>query len=64
LSENEDHQLSSIWLKAMIASDQGQEENRDKELERLVSHDATIDNVAEAQKEVGLLMVQLEKLRA
>lgn len=48
----------------MIASDQGQEENRDKELERLVSHDATIDNVAEAQKEVGLLMVQLEKLRA
>ena len=64
LSDKEDHMLSAVWLKAMIAKDMGHTQDTENELERLVSLDSTISNVDEAQKELDVLMLELEKLRA
>lgn len=62
-SEIEDHKLSGVYLKAMIAADQNNQEQAEKEYNRMVEMDSEIETLKEAQDEITGLMRHLETLR-
>jgi len=64
LSKDANYRLSAIWLKAMIAADQGNDTEAQKEYERLVTFDPEIPDTMEAKKEVILLVEELEEIRS
>ena len=64
LSKDANHRVAAVWLKALIAYDQGDEAAAKKEYERLLVLDPELKNEKEAQKEVVLLHEELELLRA
>lgn len=63
LSKDANYRLSAIWLKAMIAADQDQEDAATEQYQRLITFDPEIKDTAMAEKEVQLLLDELETLR-
>ena len=63
LSKDANYRLSAIWLKAIIAADKGNDEDAQKEYERLVTFDPEIPNTKEAKKETALLLEELIEIR-
>ncbi len=63
LSKDANYRLSAIWLKALIAADQDNELNADKEYARLVTFDPEIKDTTEAKKEIKILLEELEEIR-
>jgi len=61
LSKDANYRLSAIWLKAMITADQ--DLDSEKEYARLVTFDPEIKDAKQAEKEVKLLLEELESLR-
>jgi len=64
LSKDANYRLSAIWLKAMIAADQENDLDAEKEYTRLVTFDPEIKDAKEAKKEVKLLLEELQALRS
>ena len=62
-SELEDHRISAIYLKAMIATDQNNLEQQEIELKRMVELDSEISNTDEARNVIQDLMEELNALR-
>lgn len=63
LSKDANHRVAAVWLKALIAYDQGDETAANKEYERLVVLDPELKNVKNAEEEVALLKEELDILR-
>lgn len=63
LSENEDFKLSAVYLKALISADMDDESNLEQQLERIVNLDNEVDSYTEAEKEVNILLEEVNKLR-
>jgi len=63
LSKDANYRLCAIWLKAMIAADQENNEDIEKEFARLVTFDPEIKDAKEAKKEVEILLEEVEALR-
>ena len=64
LSKDANHRLSAIWLKAMIEEDRGNKEEAKAHFEQIVVFDPEIKDVKEAEKEVHILLKEVEELRA
>ena len=62
-SEVEDHKISAVYLKAMIAADQKNEEQEAIEYNRMVEMDSELETVKEAHDEIKGLLRHLESLR-
>lgn len=62
-SEIEDHKISAVYLKAMIASDQNNDEQAEIEYKRMVEMDSEIENIKEAKDEIKGLSRKMESLR-
>lgn len=63
LSDDANYRLSAIWLKALIAADQNNDQEAKKEYERLVTFDPEIKNIEEAQKETEYLLSEVDYYR-
>jgi len=63
LSKDANHRLSAMWLKAMIEEDRKNKEEANKYFEQLVTFDPEIKDVKEAEKEVHMLLEEVEDLR-
>ncbi|WP_152285662.1 hypothetical protein [Flavicella marina] len=63
LSENTEYQLSAVWLKAMIAKEQGDSSKLLHETNRLVVLDDSVKSIDEVEKEINLLLKELNSLR-
>ena len=63
LSDDANYRLSAIWLKAMIAADQKNEEEAKREYERLITFDPEINDLSEAKKETEYLLSEVEYYR-
>ena len=62
-SEIEDHKISAVYLKAMIASDQNNDEQAEIEYKRMVEMDSEIETIKEAKDEIKGLSRKMESLR-
>ncbi len=63
LSDDANYRLSAMWLKAMIEEDRGLKDEAKAQFERLVTFDPEIKDVNEAEKEVKMLLEEVEYLR-
>lgn len=63
LSDDANYRLSAMWLKAMIEEDRGLKDEAKAQFERLVTFDPEIKDVNEAEKEVKMLLEEVEDLR-
>ncbi len=63
LSDDANYRLSAMWLKAMIEEDRGMKDEAKAQFERLVTFDPEIKDVNEAEKEVKMLLEEVEYLR-
>ena len=63
LSKDANYRLSAIWLKAMIAADQDQQDGATEQYQRLITFDPEIKDAAMAEKEVKLLLDEVDTLR-
>jgi tetratricopeptide (TPR) repeat protein len=63
LSKDANHRLSAMWLKAMIEEDRKDKEESKKYFEQLVTFDPEIKDIKEAEKEVHMLLEEVEDLR-
>lgn len=63
LSEDANHRISSVWLKAMIEEDREDKEAAKKEYERLITLEPDIETVKDAEKETHLLIKELNEIR-
>ena len=63
LSDDANYRLSVMWLKAMIEEDRGLKDEAKAQFERLVTFDPEIKDVNEAEKEVKMLLEEVEYLR-
>ena len=59
----EDHKISAVYLKAMIAADQNNEEQEAIEYNRMVELNSEIDDANEAKNEIAGLMKEMVALR-
>ncbi len=62
-SNNPDHKLSSLWLKALIANDLRQKDRTAKLYQQLVSADADIDTKQQASLETDKVLMDVRKER-
>lgn len=62
-SEIEDHKISAVYLKAMIALDQNNEEQEEIEYKRMVEMDSELETIKEAKDEIKGLSRKMESLR-
>ena len=62
-SKDANHRVAASWLKAIIYADSGQEEELQKEYEKLVILDSEIDSVDSASKWMVILLGDLKNLR-
>ena len=62
-SEIEDHKISAVYLKAMIAVDQNNEEQAELEYIRMTELNDEMDDVSEAKDEIARLTIEMNKLR-
>ena len=64
LSKDANYRLSAIWLKALIAADNNDSKEAESQYERLITFDPEIKDAAEAEKEVMLLLEEVELIRS
>jgi len=62
-SNDANHRLAAVWLKAIIHADQGDEAAKVKEYDRLVALDLEVASVEDAGKWMELLLMDLADLR-
>ncbi len=62
-SSNPDHQLASLWLKALIANDLRQKDRTAKLYQQLVSADADIDTKQQASLETDKVLMDVRQER-
>lgn len=63
LSDNENHRLSAIYLKALVALDNNNLDQVNQEIQRLVEQDDEIADAGEAKADLKLLYQELLQLR-
>ncbi len=63
LSDDANHRVSSVWLKAMIEKDQGNVEAADNAMKQLVAMEPDIENTEQVKKEISALMKELHEIR-
>jgi len=64
LSKDANYRLSAIWLKALIAADNNDSKEAEAQYDRLITFDPEIKDAAEAEKEVMLLLEEVELIRS
>ena len=62
-STNKNHKLAAVWIKAMIAVDKQNNEEANKEFDRLISIDPIIDTREQAKIETDKLVLEMRKER-
>ncbi|MDN3641302.1 hypothetical protein QWY87_01220 [Lutimonas halocynthiae] len=62
-SDVEDHKIAAVYLKAMIAADQNNEEQEEIEYNRMAEIDSEINDANEAKNEIAGLMEEMAALR-
>jgi len=62
-SEIEDHKISAVYLKAMIAVDQNNEDQAEVEYNRMTELNDEMGDVSEAKDEIARLTIEMNKLR-
>ena len=63
LSDDANQRLASVWLKAMIEKDQGNDPAAEKESEKLVVLEPEMESVEQVKKELTVLMNELNEIR-
>ena len=58
------YRLSAMYVKAIIAVDQGNQEEAEKAYEKLVTFDPEITDKDQAEEETQILVEELNKFRA
>ncbi|MDG1804844.1 hypothetical protein [Flavicella sp.] len=64
LSENKDYQLAAVWVKALIAKEQGNTQKVSEEYQRLLALETNLTSEKELEKEIQILLKELNSLRA
>ena len=62
-SKDANHRLSAMYVKAIIATDMGDENEAEKAYEKLVTFDPEIADVNQAKEETSYLVEELDNLR-
>lgn len=63
LSNDANHRVVAVWIKAMVAVDQRDGESANKEFERLIVLDPIVDTKDQAKIEVDKLVLEMRKER-
>ena len=63
LSNDANHRVVAVWIKAMIAVDQQDRAIADKEFDRIIALDSIIDTRDQASIEVDKLVLEMRKER-
>ena len=62
-SSDEDHQITSVWLEAMIAVDQRNESSANQFFQQIVREDPDIDTLQQASLETDKVILDMRRER-